>query len=195
MSQSEPWRDLAPGDAFSVRSFGGNAYDAVLILAGATGAGLYVRRNGRLGRIAPSRIDWATLRKLPRQEPLLKDDRVLLVTEAGVERRGRLLEPPSDRLVLGLAGGEVFSAPVAHVAPGSFRLLFAATDLCPGDEFSVKSLSGREHRGVVRSMEQGRVVADLVGSRESVAVRLAQLDLTTLEVLIPFPLQALAPSR
>lgn len=190
MGAADPWRDLSPGDGFHVRSARGNDYEATFLGLGPDQAGLYVRMRGpnpKLGRLLPSRLDWSTFAKLLAEDVVVPGNELLVVTEAGLERRGKLAEPLDERIVLNLANGDVFSAPLSRIGAKSLRLLYRAKDLRPGDEFLVRSRSGTVYRGRVTNLDDQRVGVSLHASGERVTLRVDHLDLESLEVLIPVP--------
>ncbi|MBV8265285.1 MAG: DUF2382 domain-containing protein, partial [Planctomycetaceae bacterium] len=65
-----------------------------------------------------------------------------------------------------------------------------ASDLRPGDEFLVRSTSGREYRGRANAVDPERVTATLLAGGEPVGIRVEHLDLRSLFVLIPLNLLA-----
>lgn len=141
--------------------------------------------DGTLARLLPSRIDWSSLRHLGTKDPVVTGDEVLVVALGGATRRGRLASPLDDRVTISAGPGKVYSLPKDEVEQKRFRLMFAAPNLCPGDEFLVTSKSGREYRGLAREVSPLKIVAELRPQRQSVVLRPDRLDLSTLKVLIP----------
>jgi hypothetical protein len=194
MENGQPWDSLQPGDLIRITSLSGNIYEACVLLCGKGEAGLYVRRNGRIGRLLYNRLDWSTLERTGQTDPIVKGDNVLVAPVGGSERRGKILGPLDERLDLGLVSGGVYSAPLGRLANESFRLIFNAQDLRPGDEFTVSSTSGREIRGRCLELLPGVAIAELHPDGKRVRVSLERLDMTTLAVLVPIPLEALGCS-
>src|SRR2546423_379294 len=92
------WRGLLSGDKIRVESHSGNAYEATIVLAGRDGSGLFIRlADGKLARLAPSRVNWKTLEKLGASDPIAVGDEVIIVA-LGTERRGTVSGPIADRI-------------------------------------------------------------------------------------------------
>lgn len=184
--RTKRWARLSPGDRVKVTARGGTDYEVTVVHAGRDDAGLFVRlQDGTLARLLPSRIDWSSLQHLGTKEPVVAGDEVLVVALGGAQRRGRLASPLDDRVTISAGPGKVYSLPKDEVEVKRFRLMFAAPNLCPGDEFLVTSRSGREYRGLAREVSPSRIVAELRPQRQSVVLRPDRLDLSTLKVLIP----------
>ena len=185
-SSSKRWQQLLSGDVVRVQSHSGTTYEATVIHAGRDQAGLYVRlSNGRLARLLPSRVNWRTLEKLGAANPIAKGDEIIVVALGGTERRGRLVMPLDDRVAVSLPQGKTYSVPLDQTETKKFRLLFPTETLLPGDEFMVKSRSGKEYRGLALEVDPLQVVALLRPSKERVTLRRENLDPTTLFVMIP----------
>ena len=189
---NEPWSVLETGDRFRIVSYSGRKYEASFLLAGRQDAGLYVRLlDGKLARFSPGRLIWTSLEKIGTSSEVLRaGDDVLVQTKDGPEALGKLTEPPTDRLLLKTSQGKLVAVPFDNTIEGTFRLLFPASDLRPGDEFLVRSSSGREYRGRASAVDPERVTATLLAGGEPVAIRVEHLDLRSLYVLIPLNLLA-----
>jgi hypothetical protein len=187
-----PWNVLETGDRFRVRSQSGRKYEATFLLAGAQDAGLYVRLlDGKLARFSPGRLIWTSLEKVgATSEVLFPGDDVLVQTKDGPEALGKLTEAPTDKLSLKTSQGKTVTVSLDNTVEGTFRLLFPASDLRPGDEFLVRSNSGREYRGRASAVDPERVTATLLAGNEPVAIRAEHLDLRSLYVLIPLNVAA-----
>ena len=123
-------------------------------------------------------------------------DDVLVQPKGGPEVVGKLVEPPTDKLSLKTSSGRSVVVPFENAVEGTFRLLFPASDLRAGDEFLVRSASGREYRGRASAVERERVTATLAAGGDPVAIRVEHLDLRSLYVLIPIQLPAeISPPR
>lgn len=183
---TQRWRSLVPGDRVEVSSKSGNAYEATLVAAGRDDAGLYVRlANGTLARLLPSRLNWKTLKKVGTEDAVRKGDEVVLLALGGDAKRGKLVDVLDDRVVMALPKGGRETVPIEGEEAKRFRLLFPATDLRKGDEFIVKSVSGREFHGIAVSVSPERIIAEMRPSREPTTLRVDRLDLRTLHILIP----------
>ncbi len=183
---TQRWRALQPGDRVEVASKSGNTYAATLVAAGRDDAGLYVRlANGTLARLLPSRLNWKTLKKLGTEEAVKKGDEALLIALGGDTKRGKLVDVLDDRVVMALPKGGVETVPIGVEEEKRFRLLFPATDLRKGDEFIVKSVSGREFHGIAVQVQPDKITAEMRPSRTPTSLRVDRLDLRTLQILIP----------
>jgi len=183
---TQRWRTLSPGDRVEVTSKSGNKYAATIVAAGRDEAGLYVRlANKTLARLLPSRLNWKTLKKLGTEEAVQEGDEVLLFALAGENRRGKLVEVLDDRVFMAPRRGETAPVAIEGEELKRFRLLFPATDLRKGDEFIVKSVSGREFHGIALDVSPERIVAEMRPSREPTTLRVDRLDLRSLQILIP----------
>ncbi len=186
---NDPWSILEPGDRFTITSYSGRKYEATFLKAGPDDAGLYVRlANKKLARFSPGRLIWTSLEKASAGEVLFPGDDVLVKTKNG-EHVGKLAEPPAGKINLTTPTLKTVSIALEDVVPGSFRLLFPASDLRAGDELLVRSTSGREYRGHAIAVLRERITARLA-SGEQVAIRVEHLDLRSLHVLIPLDLPA-----
>jgi hypothetical protein len=194
---ARPWEALSAGDRLRIRSHRGNSYELVFLWAGEGESGLLVRfSTGKLARFYPERLDWTTLERLRGGPPIVPGDEVL-ATRAGVEIRGRVLETRPGSLLLILPNAQCVDLPLDGAVAGSLWILFAATDWRRGDEFLVKSLSGREYRGRTLLVTRERIDAGLsvkggLPSEESVSLRADQLYLASLRILIPVHLTSAA---
>ncbi len=188
---NDPWSVLETGDKFSIVSYSGKKYEATFLLTGPQEAGLYVRlRDKKLARFSPSRLIWTSLEKASAGEVLFPGDDILVQSKDGPEHVGKLVGPPGDRIELTTPALKTVVVPMENVVEGSFRLLFPASDLRAGDEFLVRSTSGRDYRGRATAVERERVTARLLAGGEPVAIRVEHLDLRSLYVLIPLKLLA-----
>jgi hypothetical protein len=185
----KPWSALQPGDRFRVRSRSGNEYEVTFLAPGQEDAGLYVRLQGqKLARLAPHRLDWQTLEVLQKEDPVIRGDEVLVTPLGGEERRGRILEPPDDRMVISGQRGDHLSLPLDLLAQDGFFVLFAAQDLRTGDDFLVMSVSSREYRGHVTGVDDTHISCRLLPGTQQVSMRMENLDMESLRVLVPMPL-------
>lgn len=183
---TQRWRALNPGDRVEVSSKSGNSYSATLVAAGKDDAGLYVRlANGTLARLLPSRLNWKTLKKVGTDDAVKKGDEAVMIALSGDNKRGKLVDMLDDRVVLSLPKGGTETVPIQGDEMKRFRLLFPATDLRKGDEFIVKSVSGREFHGIAVSVAADKIVAEMRPSREPTTLRVDRLDLRSLQILIP----------
>jgi hypothetical protein len=196
MSAYEPWSTLVPGQLFGVTSRSGNIYDLTLVRAGPRENGLITRlSSGKLARFYYERLNWETLEAGLVGPVLVTGDEILLTPRGGTERRGRVVHVEPDLISYRTANGEHGVASPDRTVRGSIRLLFAATDWCRGDEFLVRSLTGKDYRGVTLAVSPERLEVRLAGSdpeRGSVAIRVANIDLRSLRVLVPVRLATLA---
>jgi hypothetical protein len=115
---------------------------------------------------------------------------VLVQSKDGPEHLGKLIEPPVEKIALTTPSLKTVVVPRENVVEGRFRLLFPASDLRAGDEFLVRSTSGRDYRGRATAVERERVTAKLLAGGEPVSIRVEHLDLRSLYVLIPLKLLA-----
>lgn len=188
---TEPWSVLETGDRFRIVSYSGKKYEATFLLTGPQDAGLYVRlQDKKLARFAPARLIWTSLEKLATGDILYQGDDVLVQTKNGPEVLGKLVSVANDKIVLKTSAGKQVEVAFDNMVEGTFRLLFPASDLRPGDEFLVRSASGREYRGRASIVERDRVTCTLLAGGEPVAIRVDNLDLRSLYVLIPLNLLA-----
>jgi hypothetical protein len=187
----DPWPDLKPGERFRVRNLAGETHEAIFLSAGPGGAGLYVRlSSGEPSRLLPKKIEWTTLERLLIEDPLARDDEVMVTSTGGVAQRGRLIAPPDESLILRLSDGESVSLVLDRSVIESLRLVYSAPELLVGDEFLVTDHTGREYRARTLGFQTRPpgVVASLTPSGERVALLISELDLKTLRVLIPISL-------
>lgn len=189
---NDPWSLLETGDKFRIVSYSGKKYEATFLLAGKQEAGLYVRLQDRkLARFSPARLIWTSLEKVSSgAETLFVGDDVLVQPRDGPEALGKLTTVTQDKIALKTAKAVTIEIPADNAVEGSFRLLFPASDLRAGDEFLVRSSSGREYRGRATTVERDRLTAVLLAGGEPVAIRVEHLDLRSLYVLIPLPMFA-----
>jgi hypothetical protein len=192
---NDPWSILESGDSFRIVSYSGKKYEGTFLQTGPQEAGLYVRlQDKKLARFSPSRLIWTSLERLaPASEILFPGDDVLVQTKDGPEALGKLSELARDTLTIKTTTGKVVPIPYENMVAGTFRLLFPASDLRAGDEFLVRSSSGREYRARAAQVEKDRVAAVLPSGGEPVAIRVEHLDLRTLYVLIPLDIRAGSP--
>jgi hypothetical protein len=183
----DPWSLLATGDRFKIVSYSGRKYDAVFIGPGPQEAGLYVRLQDRkLARFSPSRLIWTSLEKDGGGAAiLLPGDEVLVQLKDGPETAGKLKDIEPAKLTLTTAKGIVLVVAKENAVEGSVRLLFPSSDLRAGDEFIVRSSSGRDYRGRATHVEREKVTAVLPAGGDPVTIRVEHLDLKSLYVLIP----------
>jgi hypothetical protein len=191
MSQ-DPWSLLETGDRFKIVSYSGKKYEATFLLAGKDDAGLYVRlQDKKLARFQPGRLIWTSLEKSSGGGDVLSPgDDVLIQTKDGLEMRGKLQTATAAKIAVKTANGDVVEVRADNAVEGSFRILFPASDLRAGDEFLVRSSSGREYRGRASTVEKDRVAATLLAGGEPVSIRVEHLDLRTLYVLVALPVFA-----
>jgi hypothetical protein len=173
------------GQRFRVSSRSGTRYVA-RFLGGADG-GIFVRLDDqRIARLDQSRLQWSTFEPASNDGELVVRAGDEVIVELGAARaRGRLetLRPLAVRTRL-----EVIPIPREQVR--ALFLLFRARELVTGDRFIVRGLSGTEYEGLVRALDAERVTAVLRDGRETLLQR-RKLDLSTLLVLIPVPLDRL----
>ncbi len=189
---TEPWSILETGDVFRIVSYSGKKYEATFLLAGKGDAGLYVRLQDRkLARFSPARLIWTSLEKVSSGAELLAPgDDVLVQTRTGPEVVGKLVQASPEKIALKTSKGVAVEVPVENAVEGTFRLLFPASDLRPGDEFLVRSTSGREYRGRAATVERDRLTAVLLAGGDPVVLRVEHLDIRSLYVLIALPVFA-----
>lgn len=149
---------------------------------------------GRLARLDIERIDWSTFEPRSFQSPLFAGDNVQFTDLKGRRHQGVLRDLPEEALFLDENGVDT-RTPLALIEPGSFRLLFPATDLRRGDEFEIRSRSGTEYAGTAEGVAPERTTVHLHDSQR-VSLRNANLDFESLIVLIPLvpPLLHCSPS-
>lgn len=187
MTLTSDWTTLLAGELIAVRSLSGNRYQGVHL--GGTPAGVFLRMEGRgIVRLGLDRIDTETLEVLGPGSPLVRDDEVLLQPRGGVELRGRVEEADAERVVLQVSRRGPVAVALAEVVPQSAFLLFRAASLRVGDDFLLSSRSGRPYRGVVAELTSRYLVARLRQSGEEVRMRVNEIDLRSVEVLIPLRL-------
>jgi hypothetical protein len=192
---AKPLESLLPGEQIRITSLSGNVYDATVLVCGREKSGLFVRSNGRVGRLLPERLDWASLERVGQTDPITKGDEVIVSPIGGTERRGYILGPLDERIDIELkSGGGLYSVPLARISKESFRLLYGTNNPRPGDEFMVTSRSGRQVRGTCVDLLQGLIVATVLPNGDRVRISIERLDLSTLFVLIPVPIHALGCS-
>jgi len=181
------WVSLCAGERVVVSSLSGNRYEGVLLGAGPSG--VFLRMAGRgVVRLGLDRIDAETLETRGRGAPLVPDDEVILQPSGGVELRGRVEEADDERVVVSVPGRPPVAVAYAEVEAESAFLLFRARSLRPGDAFLARSRSGREYRGTVASVSARYLVVQLLPTHQQVRLRVAELDLRSVEVLIPLRL-------
>lgn len=199
MSAAEPWTSLLPGERFHVKSRGGNPYELGFIFTGGGESGFFARfgTTGKVARFYPERLDWASFAKLLPGPITNPGDEILLSTRDGRELRGRVLGTTPEHMSLRLSTDALVSVKTGDVVRGSVRLVFAATDWRAGDEFLVKSKSGRDYRGTTVRVSADRIEVLLQGrvgaSGETVTLRVDQLDVSSFRVLVPLGLSTMAP--
>lgn len=190
-SGAMPWQALSIGDRFRVQSRSGRAYETTFLGCGPGSAGLYVRlEGGKLGRLSPERLRLETFERLLPDQVLCKGDEVLVTPTNGLEVRGRLVVPPTDRLTIERRHGETVSVPFDGQVPGSLRLLFRSSDLRPGDEFWVESRTGKDYRATATRVTPG-AVGGKKANGEELTLSADRLVLDSLVVLIPISVAAL----
>src|SRR5581483_2530837 len=113
-----------------------------------------------LGRIAPQRVDWRTLEQKGVAPTTAAGDAVVIFGESE-ELRGRLAAPIGAGIHVELEQGSFCSAPVSQTVPERLRLRFHTTALKPGDEFTVRSRSGKTYRGLALEVRQWSLTAEL----------------------------------
>jgi hypothetical protein len=183
---SDAWLNLRPGDQLKVKSHTGNEYEATLVYAGMDDAGLYVRLgDGRLARLVPDRVNWKTLQRMGKTEPLKPGDEVVMLALGGAGVRGKITSPLDDRIVVAKETGTQIAMSPKEAELKRFRLLFHTKSLRSGDEFTVRSRSGRDMTGRVLGVTETKITALLRPTKEKVSIRIDHLDLDTLFVLIP----------
>lgn len=181
------WVSLCAGERVAVSSLSGNRYEGVLLGAGPSG--VFLRMAGRgVVRLGLDRIDAETLEARGRVAPLETDDEVILQPSGGVELRGRVEEANEERAVVSVPGRGPLAVAYDEVEAGSAFPLFRASSLRPGDAFLARSRSGRDYRGTVASVSARYLVVQLQPTSQQVRLRVAELDLRSVEVLIPLRL-------
>ena len=109
---------------------------------------------------------------------------------ADTRLRGTLLENVNDEVSLRLPIGSDLKLPRGDVS--ELFLLFRARDLKPGDGVILKSRSGNEYRGSVRSLVAGRRLVMTLTNGGEASLRLSKIDLSSIMVPIPIPLDSLS---
>ena len=167
-----------------VSSQRGSRYEAVYL--GGSDSGVVIRlADGRLGRLLRERVRWSSLDEVgePRS-PLSAGDRIWLESERRGERQvtlsavaAGLLETPEGLVSLdGLVG---------------VGLLFRAREILAGDRFHVRSRSGSEYHGECLEVRPGGLLRVALTGGSEVNLRVGRLDLETLSVRVPIPLERL----
>lgn len=188
MTVTSCWTSLCAGERVAVRSLSGNRYEGILLCAGPSG--VFMRMPGRgIVRLILARIDTETLEVLGAAAPLERDDEVMLRPRRGRDLRGRVEEADQERLVVSASNSPPVAVSFVDVEPGSIYLLFRATSLHPGDQFLLRSRSGRAYRGRAVDLTPRYLVADLEGRARVARLRTDEIDLRTVEVLIPLRLE------
>ena len=184
--------DLSFGQRFRVQSLRGSQYSVCLLSVGAGDSGIYIRLDdGRVARLDKRRLKWDTYEPLEAagEPPVHAGDEVLVECSSGT-LRGTLLENVGDEVSLRLPIGSDLKLPKGDVS--EFYLLFRARDLKPGDRVILKSRSGNEYRGSVRSLVAGRRLVMTLTNGGEASLRLSKIDLSSIMVPIPIPLENLA---
>lgn len=187
MTLTSDWATLTAGERIAVRSLSGNRYEGVHL--GGTPSGVFLRMRGRgIVRLGLDRIDTETLEVLGGGVPLERDDEILAEPRGGVELRGRVVEADEERVVVQVRNRGPVAVAYSEVMSGSSYLLFRASSLRAGDEFLLNSRSGRPYRGVVLELNSRYLVAQLRAGGQEVRMRVTEIDLRSVEVLIPLHL-------
>lgn len=182
----DAWLELKPGDQVRVKSHSGNDYEATIVYAGIDDAGLYVRLgDGRLARLLPNRVNWKTLKRVGRTSTVAAGDEVLIFALGSAGVRGKISSKLDERLLVAPEGGDQLQLTLKEAETKRFRLLFHTTKLRAGDEFMVKSRSGRQLMGRVIGVSETKISALLRPNRERVSIKIDHLALESLYVLIP----------
>lgn len=181
--------DISFGERFRIRSARGSPYVARLIHSGEGESGLYVRLDDRrIARLDHGRIVWSTFARASDDgERILQPGDEIVVESASGTLRGQLTEPVGADIAVRTSRGVVR---VTRNTVLAVQLLFQARELRPGDRFIVRSRSGNEYQGAVNSVEGERLGVQLRNGRE-VTLHLDRLDMNTLVVPIPLPLDRL----
>ena len=182
------WSTLCAGARIALQSLSGNRYEGVLLGGGASGVFLRMAQRG-LVRVGLDRLEPGSLELLGSAPPLARDDEVLLQPRGGLVIRGRVEEADERRLVLSAPRQAPIAVAFEDVERGSAFLLFRATSLRKSDQFLLRSRSGREYRGVVVQVTARFLIARLGDHGEQeVRLRIDEIDLRTVDVLIPLRL-------
>jgi hypothetical protein len=177
---------LAFGERFRVESQRGTRYVARCIHPGERDTGVYVRlEDRRIARLDHRRLAWKTYAKASDdgEHVLQVGDEVLVEAPSGTHR-GPLEEAPAQELCV---RGPRGVARVQRNTVLALSLLFRARELKAGDRFIVRSRSGNEYHGAVNTVDGSRLAVTLRDGRE-VTLHLDRVDLETLVVCIPLPL-------
>ncbi len=197
----DPWTLLFPGERFTIESRRGNPYDLTFLARSREpDGGIFVRfASDKLARFYPSMLNWSTLERVSSGSALVRGDEILVTPGGGAECRGRVSEASDDHIVLRLPDGQTIAVVLDDIVKGSLRLLMAATDWQAGDDFLVRSRSGRDYRGTTQRVSREKIDAILQGrsglpQSGPISLRVDQLDLSSLRVLIPVETASLAPA-
>ena len=183
MTSTSEGTAIRSGLRVAIRSLSGNRYEGVLL--GGNSTGLFLRMPGRgVVRLGSDRVD-PSYEVLGSEPPLVADDELILTPGGGRELRGRVVEASQGRVALSVPGRGTLAVALSEVEPGSAFLLFRAGSLRPLDRFLLRSRSGREYRGEVLELTPRYLVARLIGGESEVRLRIDELDLRSVEVLIP----------
>lgn len=191
MTPTSEWKAVRSGLRVAVSSLSGNRYEGVLL--GGSPAGLFLRMPGRgVVRLGSDRVD-LNYEVLGSEAPLAPEDELILTPRGGRELRGRVVEAGPDRVALSVPGRGPLAIALVEIEPGSASLLFRAASLRPLDRFLLRSRSGREYRGEVLDLTPRYLVARLAGEGSEVRLRIDELDLRSVEVLIPLHFSESSP--
>ncbi|MEZ6185030.1 MAG: hypothetical protein R3F62_08490 [Planctomycetota bacterium] len=163
-----------------------------LLSVGTGDSGIYIRLDdGRVARLDKRRLKWETFEPLDPsgKPPVHAGDEVLVECSSGT-LRGTLIEDVGAEVNLRLPIGSDLKLPTSDVS--EFFLLFRARDLKPGDRVILKSRSGNEYRGHVRNLVAGRRLVMTLNNGGEASLRLSKIDLSSIMVPIPIPLESLA---
>lgn len=166
-----------------VSSQRGSRYEVVYLWG--SDSGVVIRlADGRLGRLLRERVRWSSLDEVGEPQPPLKPgDRVWLEGERG-ERQATL-----SAVAAGLL--ETPEGAVTLEGLSAVGLVFRARELLAGDRFHVRSQSGSEYHGECLEVRPGGLLRVALTGGSEVNLRAGRLDLETLSVRVPIPLDRL----
>jgi hypothetical protein len=179
---------LRVGERFRVRSRSGSLY--ALTFLQHTKDVLVRMDDNRVARLDPHRIAWSTFAPASHSgEWVLVPGDEIVVETARRTYRGTLSSRSSREIRMEFPDGR--SLDISSQDVTGVRLLFRARSLNPGDQFIVNSCSGREYSGEVLDVEEEQAARVMLEGGQVVRLRMERIDMNSLLVPVPLPLEML----